>query len=370
MIRQPQVGLSTVSSLIGLVPLPQQQHRSLYASTRDENAETESDDNRQTPTDATTDKKKKKKSPGMSTGTLLRADRVLGNRGFGSRKICHAILRQRRAWIYQEDGTKKILASPSEKIPLDAKLFVDKEEIPEIPLLLVYHKPKYLLSQMDDDDLNRPHLGMVLSDYHYAQKDVHPVGRLDYDTSGLILFSSNGQLTQRLLHPNGKTEKEYTAVVQGIVDPERLERKFKAGVETKEGVHTAQILGIESPIAPEEVMQIVQDVQHHGSDHYMEEDKDDEGGILYPTMPYGEDDDDDEEQEMELCMSRIRLVVTEGKHRMVRRMLANCGHPVWALRRDRIGNISLGDLPEGCFRDITEDETTWAQGLISTKKKP
>ena len=60
----------------------------------------------------------------------------------------------------------------------------------------------------------------------------------------------------------------------------------------------------------------------------------------------------------------VRLVVTEGKHRMVRRMLANVGHPVDELRRLRHGEVELGDLKEGEFREATEPELEWARSLI------
>jgi 16S rRNA U516 pseudouridylate synthase RsuA-like enzyme len=61
----------------------------------------------------------------------------------------------------------------------------------------------------------------------------------------------------------------------------------------------------------------------------------------------------------------VRLVVTEGKHRMVRRMLANCGHPVRELRRERYGDIWLGDLEEDGAREISGEEFAWAKSWLS-----
>jgi len=63
-------------------------------------------------------------------------------------------------------------------------------------------------------------------------------------------------------------------------------------------------------------------------------------------------------------LSRIKLVVQEGKHRMVRRMLASCGHTVVSLQRVRMGMITLGDLKEGSFRNMTEDEEAWTKSLV------
>ena len=65
------------------------------------------------------------------------------------------------------------------------------------------------------------------------------------------------------------------------------------------------------------------------------------------------------------ALSRVRLKVSEGKHRMVRRMLANCGHGVVELKRERHGEVRLGDLAEGQFRELTEEELEWAESLLS-----
>ncbi|EEC45991.1 predicted protein [Phaeodactylum tricornutum CCAP 1055/1] len=138
---------------------------------------------------------------------------------------------------------------------------------------------------------------------------MHPVGRLDYDTSGLLLFSSSGALTQRLLHPKHEVEKEYVAVVTGIVVEDELRATLAAGVRGYLNVFDAQAL------------------------------------------------------------STVRLTVSEGKHRMVRRILANCGHPVVSLHRDRLGAVALNDLPAGEYRPLTTEESPWAETLVPLEKK-
>jgi pseudouridine synthase len=331
------------------------------------------------------------------TQKLVRVDRVLANRGVGSRgdtsSLCKAkrvaVLMQKQQFQpeylhttpftsltlpsllvsnkHEEENVYQIINGPSDRIPVDATLLIDQTHvIPPLPLLLLYHKPKGVLSTMKDepiifqgkkrwsnddesitnssndeaastnfDDVSdqdevlnqeeggrRPHLGDVLPS-QYLNAGMHPVGRLDYDTSGLLLFSSDGGLTQRLLHPKHGIAKEYVATVQGAIHSEeeklKIQRQFQVGVKTTEGIHTAEIVSIST-----------------------------ETNTIRST-------------------SRIRLIVSEGKHRMVRRMLANIGYPVLELRRERHGLCMLNDLPEGHFRYLSPEEMDWAENLLKSQ---
>jgi len=139
----------------------------------------------------------------------------------------------------------------------------------------------------------------------------HPVGRLDADTTGLLLFSRCGDLTHRLLHPKYVIEREYVATVENPVHEAWLREKLHAGVETVEGgeplVVTANLISVD-----------------------------------------GQD---------------VRLTVTEGKYRMVRRILANCGHPVVALHRVRYGEVPLPDIEEGDAVPVYGSQLEWAMRL-------
>jgi pseudouridine synthase len=330
---------------------------------------------------------------------LVRVDRVLANRGVGSRGDTSSLCKAKRVAVlmqkqqYQpeyylhttpftsltlpsllvskkhEENVYQIINGPSDRIPVDATLLIDQTHvIPPLPLLLLYHKPKGVLSTMKDepimfqgkkrwssddesitnssneeaasinyDDVSdqdevlnkeeggrRPHLGDVLPS-QYLNAGMHPVGRLDYDTSGLLLFSSDGGLTQRLLHPKHGVAKEYVATVQGVIQSEeeklKIQRQFQVGVKTTEGIHTAEIVSISTETVANTIS----------------------------------------------STSRIRLVVAEGKHRMVRRMLANIGYPVLELRRERHGLCMLNDLPEGHFRYLSPEEMDWAENLLKSQ---
>ena len=286
--------------------------------------------------------------------SLFRADRVLSNRGYGSRSECHQVLKARRIRIFH-DGRHRTLMGPSERIGMDVPLFVDQQEIPTIPLVLIYHKPKWVLSVMNDPK-GRPNLSTVLPPFYQNQPDLHPVGRLDYDTSGLLLFSSSGPLTQRLLHPNFHVEKEYVALVEGQVDETALRDQLESGVVTAEGNHTAELKRV-TPLEPRHIERVHAELLRTLPEEYNARDLTERGYMSEEPLEH---------------MTQVRLIVREGKHRMVRRMLANCGHPVVELRRDRQGAIRLGKLPQGRTRILTEEELGWAESMLSevkTKKK-
>lgn len=233
---------------------------------------------------------------------------------------------------------------------MDAPLFVDgKIEIPmPPPLLRVYHKPKWVLSVMSDAK-GRPHLGELDSS---QISGMHPVGRLDYDTSGLILFSSDGTLTQTLLHPNNKIQKQYQALVVGEVKETDLRDRLNKGVETSMGVFPADLIS-SRPIPETDVQTMINSILHDLPTEYDMNQLEEKGYLFFKDAKE---------------LSKVELIVEEGKHRMVRRILANSGYPVIGLKRLRLGSLHLDNLPEGTFRELSTDEEQWAESLLNRKK--
>jgi 23S rRNA pseudouridine2605 synthase len=258
---------------------------------------------------------------GNSKPPSLRLERVLSNRGHGSRSEVAVLVRQGRVRV-----ENKVMKSPSEKIPANASITVDGVEVGAVPLLMAYHKPLNVLSSMGDP-MGRPSLKEVVP-VTWERMGLHPVGRLDADTTGLLLFSSDGALTQRLLHPSGGVEREYRAVVEGDATRLGLREELSAGVETSDGTFPATLLDAKL---------------HDGSL------SNSEGG-----------------EPGSMVTSTVRLMVKEGKYRMVRRILANTGHPVIDLHRVRYGGVTLDelDIPEGQFSEITDEATAWAKDLM------
>ena len=244
------------------------------------------------------------------------------------------------------------IMGPKERIPMDASLWVDgKIEVPgPPPLLRVYHKPKWVLSVMADPH-GRKNLES-LSSLHLSGQ-LHPVGRLDYDTSGLLLFSSEGSLTQALLHPNQEIEKEYVATVVGTVNEEGLSRRLQEGVTTSMGTFPATLVETQ-PIPRDDVADIINNILQNLPPEYDRTRLKEKGYLFFADAKE---------------LSTVRIIVKEGKHRMVRRILANSGYPVISLKRERLGYIQLGGMEEGGYRDLTQEEEGWAQSLLKKKKK-
>ena len=293
-------------------------------------------------------KKMKKSKKNENNKSLFRADRVLSNRGFGTRSECFELLKKKR--VFQEINSEMIcILGPSAKIPMNVSLFVDgKIEVPKPPpILRIYNKPKWVLSVMNDSK-GRKNLG-ELDEKLFS--NMHPVGRLDYDSEGLLLWSSDGKLTHKLLHPNNKVEKEYVAIVVGNVEEHNLREILSQGVKTSMGSFPANLICTKS-IPKDEVKIFIDNIINNLPPEYDMEQLEEKGHLFFK--------DADE-------LSEVRLVVEEGKHRMVRRILANSGYPVIGLKRERLGIITLSDLHPGCARDLTPEEEKWARSLLKRK---
>lgn len=224
----------------------------------------------------------------------VRLDKLLIDRGLGSRKEVRKLVKK---GLVEVDGV--VDRHYDGHVSREARIVVDGLERPALPRVVVWHKPSGVVSTMADDH-GRADLSAALPPPWGGK--LHPVGRLDAETSGLLLFALDGKLTQWLLHPRRAIERTYVAVVEGAPD-EALSAALAAGVETSDGVFSARVEQIEGAV--------------------------------------------------------VRLTVTEGKHRMVRRMLANAGHPVLELTRVRYGGFELGALPVGEAREATPEERAW-----------
>lgn len=175
---------------------------------------------------------------------------------------------------------------------------------------LVVHKPAGMMTTMRDPQGRRTVAELIPK----KSPRVFPVGRLDYDTAGVLLMTNDGELANRLLHPRYGVEKTYRATILGRLLPEDVKR-LHDGVALDDGDRAAGA-------------QIRVVAARAGS-------------------------------------SVVDLTVHEGKNREVRRMFEALGHPVQALVRLRFGPIALGDLPVGHTRSLTEKELSALRRVYS-----
>jgi 23S rRNA pseudouridine2605 synthase len=182
------------------------------------------------------------------------------------------------------------------------------------PAYIVMNKPLGVVTTMRDPEGRRTVADLLLR--HDAQRRVVPVGRLDYDTAGVLLLTDDGALAHVLTHPRFGVEKTYRATVRGRLTSEHV-AGLQRGVKLDDG--TAQSAGLR-------VIAVRRDT------------------------------------------STVDLTIHEGRNRQVRRMFEELGHPVVGLTRLRFGPIALGTLAPGEIRDATARETAALRALMDQAK--
>jgi 23S rRNA pseudouridine2605 synthase len=170
----------------------------------------------------------------------------------------------------------------------------------EAPVYLALYKPAGVVTTMKDPQGRTTVAALVPVKQHPG---LFPVGRLDYETTGLLLFTTDGELAHRILHPRWKVEKTYRVLVDGRVSEPELDR-LREGVSLDDGL-----------TAPARVSAL----------------------RLGPT-------------------SYCEISIREGRKRQVRRMFSAIGHPVIELHRVQFGPVVLGDLSKASWRYLSDDE--------------
>ena len=175
------------------------------------------------------------------------------------------------------------------------------------------HKPYGFLSQFTDK-LNRN----TLSDIKNIPTHVYPIGRLDMDSEGLLLLSNDKLLVDYLLNPQNSHEREYLAQVEGIPKEDEI-HKFRNG------------LLIENKMTLPAVIEIAEEVN-----------------IFERVPPI--------RKRHNIAVCWLKIVITEGRNRQVRKLTAAIGHPTLRLIRTRIKNLHIGNLIPGEIRELTDFE--------------
>jgi 23S rRNA pseudouridine2605 synthase len=230
--------------------------------------------------------------------TEVRLQKVLAASGIASRRKCETLMSEGRVEV---DG--EVVTQLGAKVdPEVVVIRVDGKRLPvaESKVYLVANKPRGVVSSMADEE-DRRDLRSLLEG---RTERLFHVGRLDTDTDGLIVLTNDGEFAHRLAHPSFELPKTYVAQVEGVVKP-RVRRQLLDGVTLEDGPVTVAAFRVVST---------------------------------------------------ESGKSLVELVIHEGRNRIVRRLLAEVGHPVLRLSRTAIGPIRLGDLRSGHVRELDTTE--------------
>jgi 23S rRNA pseudouridine2605 synthase len=223
----------------------------------------------------------------------MRLAKYIAHAGIASRRAAEALIRDGRVTV---DG--QIARDPARDVDDSSRVSVDGSVLAGAEARVVYalHKPAGVVSTARDTH-GRPTVVELVP--HRGR--LYPVGRLDADTTGLLLLTNDGELAHRLTHPSFEVEKAYRARVAGGQLDEAALRALRTGVELEDG----------------------------------------------PTAPA---------RARRLGPQELELILHEGRKRQVRRMCEAVGHPVTALRRVRFGPLSLGELAPGEYRRLSAAE--------------
>jgi len=239
----------------------------------------------------------------------VRLQKLIAGTGLASRRKAEALISAGRVTVngrvMTELGTK--VDPDRDHVKVDGKHLSSVQ--PYVYLLL--NKPKYVMSTLDDPG-GRP----TVKDFLQGVKvRVFPVGRLDFDSEGLMLLTNNGGLAQALLHPRYHVPKTYRIKVKGVLTDGEI-RELEHGVKLVDGMT--------SPAQVKKVKKVEQN-------------------------------------------SWLEMTIREGRKHQVKRMLGTVGHPVLKLIRVKMGTLVLGDLEPGEYRFLEDHEANALRNLIERR---
>ena len=233
----------------------------------------------------------------------MRLNKYLAACGVASHRDCDELIKQGRVKVNGAVASLGMEADEGDEVTVDGnKVVLKKNEY------YILNKPKGYLSTVSDDKGRRTVLDLLPSNVGR----IYPVGRLDYDSEGLLILTTDGELAQRLTHPSNEVPKTYLVKIEGTATEATL-NPIRSGVEIDGGYVTKKCKA-----------------------HIVETNKD---------------------------YTKIHITITEGKNREIRKMFAAIGREVTLLKRIKVGELTLRGLNRGAYRKLTKQEVAYLMSL-------
>ena len=234
---------------------------------------------------------------------MERLNKYLAACGVGSRRECDKLIDSGVVTVNGKVATLGTAVEAGDQVSVRGKRVSQKPK----NFYVILHKPKGCVTTVKDE-LNRKTVMDFVKD---IPARLFPVGRLDYDTEGLLLLTNDGDLANKLTHPKNKVEKTYVARLSGaLTDQERQ--------QLQDGV-----LIDGTPTAPAKVRILERDAHH----------------------------------------TRVEVTITEGRNHQVKRMFETVGKEVEFLKRTSVGELRLGGLQRGAYRFLNDKELAYIKSL-------
>ena len=236
---------------------------------------------------------------------MERLQKIIALSGYASRRKAEDLIKAGKVMVngkvVRELGTK---ANFSDDILIDGKK-IEREE----KEYYIFNKPRGVITSTSDDKGRK-----VVTDYFETNKRLYPVGRLDYDTTGLLILTNDGELANLIMHPRNEIEKQYIEKLEGIIKGEEI-NKLKNGIVL-------------------------------------------DGTKCIPKRVKLREFD------KKTNTSIVEIVICEGKNHEVKRLFESVSFNVLKLKRERIGFLTLGKLKSGEYRKLNPKEVKQLYGLV------
>lgn len=242
---------------------------------------------------------------------MERLQKVIAHSGVASRRKAEALILEGKVrvngQVVKELGTK---VNSNDKIEVNG-IPIERE----VPVYFMLYKPRGVISSVSDDKGRK----VVTDFFPHIDKRIYPIGRLDYETSGLLLLTNDGEFANALMHPKYEIEKIYVAKLKGIPSREQI-RQLERGIKLEDGV-----------TSPAKIKLLSADKRKDTS--------------IY------------------------EISIHEGRNRQVRRMFEAIGYNVLKLKRERYAFLDLKGLVTGEYRELLPHEVKQLRALATTKAK-